>query len=103
LNNNHEKEPGTKRKIQHNNNNINININNTKQVRQINPSLAAVISEEEAYLATQALSMNPSNVYELNNPLKLKKCCIRIERLPCIELALKRGCSTVMLLPKDIV
>lgn len=92
MNNNHdEKQLETSRRVQQN--------NNKTQVRQLESSRAALISEEEALLAIQTLSiMNPfNNVYELNNHFKLKECCVRIERLPCIESALKRGCSTVLL------
>ena len=63
------------------------------------------MSEEEALLAVQPPIlknnidiMNESNS---NNLLKLKNCFVRIQRLPYIELAVKKGCSTLLMTPNN--
>jgi len=63
------------------------------------------MSEEEALLAVET-PMDVSIVREdesdddENNPLKLKKCSIRLQKLAYIEQALDLGCTTIWIPPK---
>ncbi len=65
------------------------------------------MTEEEAILAVEPPSIltingsmgevdeNDSSDDE-NNPLKLKKCSIRIQKVSYIEKAVKEGCQTIL-------
>ena len=45
------------------------------------------------------LRENKSKGDDKNNPLKLKKCFIRLEKLPYIEQALAMGVTTIRIPP----
>ena len=62
------------------------------------------MTEEEALLAVAEPHLNVSYEFLENylsddsiNPFKLKKCFIRLSKLPYIESALKMGCQTILL------
>ena len=54
------------------------------------------MTEEEALLAVAEPHLNV--LYDnCISPFKLKKCFIRLSKLPYIESALKMGCQTILL------